>query len=134
MKKGAKLANSLGITERHARRLLKDGDWRATDTPILETDLGNITMESPAELVDKWAKFEAARKNKIANDAKAGALIKRAEHERELLTLADAVNQALREFPTRLAPELAGLSVAEIEARLMQEADEIRRRARKEKL
>jgi len=128
------VAARLGIGERQARNLIRDGDWRinqatapASDAPL---DTDSITMESAAETVDKWAKFESARKNKIANDIKAGALIKRAEHERELMALAEAVNQSLREFPTRLAPELAGLSVAEIEARLLAEADDIRRRCR----
>lgn len=87
----------------------------------LSVALGSGKKAVSKELRESKLK-EEIRKLRLANDTKERTLILRAEHESEIREMSSEVQKQLYAIPPR-APELAGLPVAEIEAKLTEMVD-----------
>lgn len=73
----------------------------------------------------KWEIYEKARRLHIRNLREDGTLMPVSEHESELRQRANAAQALMAAMPSRLAPELVGLTVPECEIRLRHYYDKI---------
>ncbi len=91
----------------------------ATENAPTEHDLNSDLSD-----LRKWEVYEKARKTKIQNDYKLGTLLPMADHAAEISEMASEVQRRMYSIPSR-APELAGLSVPDIEKKLTAWMDEV---------
>jgi hypothetical protein len=83
------------------------------------------SKSSPAMAQAKLSEvLERVRRLKVQNDIKEGLLIEKAQLQREVREMADAVQGVLYQLPGRCAVDLAGRTPAEIELRLTVAIDE----------
>lgn len=82
-----------------------------------EKEAISANLDSDISDLKKWDIYERARKGKIANDLKDGKTILKSQHETEIAEMSSECQKVLYAIPSR-APEIAGLSVPEIETRL----------------
>ena len=81
-------------------------------------------LDSDIKDLKKWDIYERARKAQIANDQKMGKLISVEKHRAEIASMAAECQLVLSSIPSRLAPEVVGLTVTEAERRLQFAVDE----------
>jgi hypothetical protein len=89
-----------------------------------EKDAIAAGLDSDIADLKKWEIYERARKSKLSNDHRAETLIRRSDHQAQISEMASEVQKRMYAIPPR-APELAGLSVPDIEAKLTAWMDEI---------
>lgn len=82
------------------------------------------SLNSDISDLKKWDIYERARKTKLLNDHKSGIMMLKTAHETEIREMSSAVQKAMYALPAR-APELAGLSVPDIEQKLTAWMDEV---------
>lgn len=130
----SKLAKAVGVSRPTLNRYLKqsgapkrgpDG-WNVEQVRrfILEhTRSGAVaaSVDSDIASLRKWQVYESARKTKIFNDRAAKLTMPVVEAERIQAEQAAVAQKELNTIPQRLAPDLAGRTVVEIE-RLLKRA------------
>ena len=86
---------------------------------LKNTEKESIAASLDSDIADlkKWDIYERARKSKINNDFRADILMRRVDHQTEISEMASEVQKRMYALPSR-APELAGLSVPDIETKL----------------
>jgi len=84
--------------------------------------------EMTAQEAKRQKTIEEWRKLKISNDLKETKLMLRSEYDSDFAGMSAEITGLLNQMPQRLAPDLAGLGVVDIEQRLTAACDEVIRK------